>query len=674
MTKLWADFETASLVNLKDCGLDNYAKSPSTRVLMLAYAVDNDDPQLWQPHLGPMPVDLQQILKDPQVLKCSWNYNFEKDIFEFVLGIIIPQEQWMDPSVLCSYMSMPTKLVKAGDAFAISGKKIILPPDEGVKFFSIPKKATKKMLAAGKPALYFKNWDSDPEKWANFCEYCKRDVVAEREIYYAALALNSPMTEGEKEAWLLDQRMNQTGVYIDQTFVANGKKIAEDEANGIVGDLKIITGCENPNSKTQLKAWLLTRGYPPQGQGIYDDSLDAEHVAVALKADLPKDVHEVFVLLDRLAGSAYKKFESIQDRVSADGRLRDQFVYHGAHTARWSGRGVQLQNLYKPDKAANKHTDELVQMILNASMPPDPFGIQTMTAVASVIRAAFVASPGNKLVVGDLAQIESRVLAALAGCQTMIDAYAGGHDLYVEFMSWLLDEPSAEIDSDERARGKIVILGSGFGMGPDKFVDYAASFGITLKRESEDPDELTAVKAIQGFRDKYKEIPQLWKALDEAVKKAVEFQTCIYVRGLIINGKNPRCLKIKLPSGRFIHYANPKIGMALDAYGRKRKTVTYTAFDSKGVQTKKLYGGLLTENVVQAIARDILLNGMLEAEKMGFVICMTIHDEIVAETPLDSPLGLKDLLACMSKTPEWAEGSGYILAAEGYEGRYYRKG
>src|SRR5208282_2117614 len=435
-----------------------------------------------------------------------------------------------------------------------------------------------------------------------------------REIHYAALALNSPMTEEEKQVWLLDQRMNERGVYIDQTFVTNGKHIAETEANQLVEQLRQITGCENPNSGKQLKEWLATRGYP-KNYGVYDDSLDTEHVTEALKLDLPTDVHEVFVLKDRLAGSAYKKFESIQDRISPDGRLRDQFVYHGPHTGRWAGRGVQLQNLYKPDKAASKHTDELVQMILNNSMPVDPFGIQTMTAVASVIRAAFVASPGNKLVVGDLAQIESRALAAIAGCQTMIDAYAGGHDLYKEFMSWLMDKPVEEVDSDERARGKIVILGCGYQMGVDKFVDYAATFGIVMPLSSDDPNEVTAEKAVYGFRDKYYEIPMLWKALDDAVRKAVEFQTCVYVRGLVVNGKNPRCLKIKLPSGRFLHYHNPKYGQVAGFDGKKRKAVTYTAFDSNGVQTKTLYGGLITENIVQAVARDLLAAGMFEAEK-----------------------------------------------------------
>lgn len=657
---------------------------------MLAYAFDNDDPKLWQPRLGPMPAELTAALTDKTVTKCAWNYNFEKDIFQYVLGIAIPQDDWYDPSVLCAYMSLPISLHKAGEALSIGAKKIHITGDNRpVKLFSNPSKATKKIIASGVETFvvndgekdvvrYFKNWDSNPEDWQLFCDYCIQDVISERAVHYAAIALCSPMTEEEYRAWQLDQRMNHTGVYIDQTFVTNGKKIAEDEANQIVAELKTITGCENPNSGPQLKAWLKERGYPQnyygqgEGGGVDSDSLDAEHVAAALKLDLPEEVHNVFVLRDRLGGSAYKKFQSIQDRIGPDGRLRDQFVYHGAHTGRWSGRGVQLQNLYKPDKAAGKVTNELVQMILDGAMPPNPFGIQTMTAVASVIRAAFVAAPGNKLVVGDLAQIESRALAALSGCQTMIDAYANGHDLYVEFMAWMLNKPAADVDSDERARGKIVILGSGFGMGVDKFVEYAAGFGINLALSSDDPEEFTAEKAIYGFREKYHEIPAYWKALNKAVIDAVKFHKTIYVRGVVIDGRNPRCLKIKLPSGRYIHYLNPKLAKK-QKFGKMLECVTYTAFDSKGAQEKDLYGGLICENIVQAVARDILLNGMFEAEKAGFKIVMTIHDEIASEVPLDSPLNLGVLLSCMSKCPKWGAGMGLVLSAEGYENRFYKK-
>ena len=664
MRKLWLDFETRSMIDLRKAGLDVYSHHPSTEVLMLAWAFDLDEPQLWQPRLGPMPEALLAAFADDTIQLCSWNYNFERDISDHVLHIPTPASRWLDPSVLLAYMSLPTKLSRAGEALAIQGKKIIMSEDEGVKWFSVPKKATKKMLAAGSPPLYFKDWNSDPEKWEKFCAYCKQDVIAEREVYYAAIGINSPMTDEEKRAWDLDQRMNENGVYIDQVYVANAKKYAEDESNQLLAQMKAITGCDNPNSGDQLKAWLKPRGYPYT-------SLDVDHIEEALKLSfLTPEVRELLELKQKLGGSAYKKLQSIQDRVGPDGRLRDQFVYHGAHTGRWSGRGVQLQNLFKPDQAASKRAAEITAAIKACTWTPD--SISTMVAVASTIRSSFCAAPGCKLDVGDLAQIESRVLAALAGCQSMIDAYAGGHDLYCDFMSWLLNKTITKADSDERAKGKVVILGCGFGMGMDKFVDYCATFGITMKLTSDDPDEVTAEKAVKGFREKYKEIPALWKALDDAVKSAVRFHNCVYVRGLVVDGRNHRVLKIKLPSGRYIHYFNAKL-VKKQKFGKIMECVTYIAYDSKGVVQKDLYGGLLTENVVQAVARDLLLAGMLNAEAAGAKLIMTIHDEIVAETPLDSTFNLDVLLKCMTTVPDWGEGRGFILAAEGYTGHHYKK-
>jgi DNA polymerase len=351
---------------------------------------------------------------------------------------------------------------------------------------------------------------------------------------------------------------------------------------------------------------------------------------------------------------------------------KNRFMCNGKIVSN-SGRGVQLQNLYKPDKAASKLAKVIIDAIRSETLVSGTCpGIDVMTAIASVIRTSFCASPGHNLVVGDLAQIESRVLAAMAGCQSMINAYAQGHDLYKEFMAWLLHKEIDQIDSDERARGKVVILGSGYGMGVDKFVDYCLTFGIVMPRTSEDPDEITAEKCIYGFREKYAEIPAYWKALENAVKAAVREHRCIFVKGVVVDGRNPKCLRIKLPSGRYIHYFNPRIGKKMK-FGKMMETVTYTAFDAKGAQEKDLYGGLITENIVQAVARDLLLSGMIEAEKAGARITMTIHDEIVCEVPLDSGFGENELLQCMTKIPEWAEGMGFILGAECWEGPYYKK-
>lgn len=695
MKRLWLDYETRSTVDLKDRGLDVYSKSSETDVLMLAWAFDDEEPALWQPIRGEeMPLRLAEGLADPSVVKMAWNYNFEKSITEHRLGLAIPQEQWEDPNVLCAYMSLPISLDRASKALRLDiemAKTVTTGKMKPVKMFSEQTKTLKSKLKKDPtlPPFYYKDWTTHPEKWEEFCQYCLQDVRAERAVYYAAVAYNSPVTEEEHFAWLLDQRMNHTGVYVDQIFVNNALDLALTEVNGILAEIKSITSLDNPNSTAQLGSWLRERKYP-------FESLDKEHIAEALKEQARYGMSPlaltVLDLKQKLGGAAYTKLQSIIDRIGPDGRLRDQFVYHGAHTGRWSGRGVQLQNLFKPTKDVSTLRDAIVAGIKaknldlpaiyaaynqgvadwNLANPEKPAKKPmvkcptTMDAVAGTIRSAFAATPGSTLLVGDLAQIESRVLAALAHCQTMIDAYANGLDLYKDIMAFLLEKPYNDITPGERANGKVIILGCGFGMGWEKFIEYAATFGVTLT-------EATAKKYVTAFREKYSEIPDFWKALDSACIRAVKLNVCVYVNGLIVDGRNPEMLKIKLPSKRYIHYLRPVITEETTDWGKVREGVSYEAWDARGKQMKRLYGGLLCENVVQAVARDILLSGMFEAEKALIRIIMTIHDEIVGETKKDSGLTVDTLLKAMQVVPAWGEGMGFVLAAEGYQSDYYRK-
>ena len=700
MKKLWLDFESRSFINLPDYGLDRYSKDETTEVLMLAWAFDDDEPKLWLPCLGePMPAELHAGLIDPTVMKMAWNYNFEKDIFHYRLGYVIPQQEWFDPSVLCAYMSLPIGLDRAANALDIDielKKTVILGKKKPTKIFSEPSKRNKTFLKKnpGAKEFYFRDWNSDPEQWEVFKEYCLQDVRAERAVWYAAVAMNCPITEGETQAWLLDQRMNEQGVWIDKVFVQNSKAYALGEIKEINETMQTLTGLaytKSGKSLSKLDEWLQSKGYK-------FDSLDKAHIAEALKVGLvhwkmDPVAYQVLQLKEKLGGSAYTKLQTIEDRIGADGRLRDQFVYHGAHTGRWSGRGVQLQNLFKPSKDVSTLRERIVNAIRNNTLDvaglvaeynaevlafnatnTDPKkerkpikSMTLMAAVAGTIRASFSATPGFKLSVSDLAQIESRVLAALAGCQTMINAYAKGLDLYKDIMSFLLNTPYADITSAERANGKVIILGCGFGMGWEKFIEYAATFGVTL-------DEKTAKTYVNAFREKYSEIPAYWKELNAAVIKATKGGVAIYVRGVVVDGRNPKMLKIKLPSGRALHYLNPRVEMSETDWGAMQENVLFDKWDAKGLQVNRLYGGLICENIVQAVARDILLNGGLEAEKMGFTVILTIHDEWVCESPLTSSLTYKDLEHAMTRTPEWAEGMGFVLAAEGYDCAYYRKG
>lgn len=951
MRKLWMDFETRSFVDLKDSGGHRYSVDASTEVLMLAWAYDEDEPSLWLPCLGePMPEALKAGLLDPDVLKMAWNYNFEKKIFRDRLGIDIPQGQWFDPSLLCSYMALPIGLDRASNALKIdaNAKFHLVGKQNPKKIFSIPSKRTKTYLKKnpGAAEFYFKDWNSNPEEWKTFCEYCLQDVRAERSVWHAAVSMKCPFPEVEVQAWLIDQRMNEHGVYIDLDYVNGALKYALAEAAEIEAEMKAITGLEKTGFTTLLmKEWLAKNFYPFK-------STDKAHIDEAIKEatrfKLTPECRKILDLKKRLGGSAWSKLQSILDRVSPDGYLRDQFLYHGAHTGRWSGRGVQLQNLFKANGEVSKVLDAVTQAIktqtldisaivetynLSEKGQKDPCkGFTLMDAVAGTIRSAFSASPNNYLVMCDLAQIESRVLAALAGCQTMIDAYKSGADLYCDFMTWFLKRTITKKDKPERAHGKVVILGCfgadtpvltgrgwvrivevrpddvvfdgtdfvthegvaeqgvrevinlagvevtpdheilsggwsaacrlkenillekratnlaigllsnitsahshhgisataevagltpssirltwkkdelgrafpvlinayeksrtgftldgptsqerqstdsqigitpsslgvvtpfegtvgkgtqaegsktsslasmnfsgtssglkgtitpilkstelitteimsqetfgsslenktspiavptfdirnagfrhrfmiltesgpmiahncGFGMGWEKFIEHAAKGGVVV-------NEKQAKESVYGFREKYPEIPALWKALDEACKKAVKANICIFVNGLVIDGRNPEMLKIKLPNGRYLHYLRPTIGMEETDWGAMRETLYYESWDEKGLSTAKLYGGLITENVVQAIARDLLVSGMIEAEKLGFVIVMTIHDELVCEAMKGSGLTFKMLEEAMCVVPDWGEGMGFYLGAEGDENPYYKK-
>jgi len=249
----------------------------------------------------------------------------------------------------------------------------------------------------------------------------------------------------------------------------------------------------------------------------------------------------------------------------------------------------------------------------------------------------------------------------------MISAYADGRDLYKEVMATQLGIPLSEVTKAHRDRGKVIILGCGYSMGWEKFIDYAATYGLTL-------NEKEAKEAVYGFRDTYPEIVNLWNELNAACLTAFKAGICVYVKGLVVDGRDENCLKIKLPSGRHIHYHKPNLRFESAPWGGPPKEVIhFTMYGSQGAKDNRLYGGLLTENVVQAVARDLLLSGMLETEKAGATITMTIHDEVVAEVPLDSLFGEKELYTCMTKVPEWGEGMGFVLKAECWEGLYYKK-
>jgi len=307
--------------------------------------------------------------------------------------------------------------------------------------------------------------------------------------------------------------------------------------------------------------------------------------------------------------------------------------------------------------------DELVEMIRSGNYAQN--GIPTMEVIGGTVRASFAAAPGHHLVVGDLSQIESRVLGWLSGCQPMMDAYARGEDLYVNFIANVLKKDPIEVDEMERARGKVAVLGCGFSMGPPRFQEYARDYGVDLSEEE-------ASALVMGFRESYPEVVQLWNDLDNTFKYALEDHAkyLVSAQRVVIDCRRPQMARIVLPSGRSLHYYEAATVFEGGLRG-PRQMLVYQSFGQKGSLPAHLYGGKITENIVQAIARDCLLNAMFLAHKKGFKIVLHAHDELVCEVPDDSQLTLDDLLDCMKATPDWAPG--LLIDAKGWTGRYYKK-
>src|ERR1700677_5079609 len=249
-TLLHLDFESASRVNLKERGLDNYAKDPSTRILMMAYAFWNDVPRVWFPHERPFPDDLRLAMERPEITKAAFNAEFERTIFREVLKIDTPVSVWTDPMINARYASIAGNLEFVGKVLGLPEDKAKLATGKKlIKLFCEPNKKGE-----------FNDWNSHPEEWAAFVEYCKQDVIAEREIGEKLKVFLLPPKE--KKVFWLDQKINARGIPTDPLFGKNANAIVDNEHARLTKQFQDLTGLDNPNSPKQLLPWLKAQGYP----------------------------------------------------------------------------------------------------------------------------------------------------------------------------------------------------------------------------------------------------------------------------------------------------------------------------------------------------------------------------------------------------------------------------
>ena len=644
MSILGIDIETYSEVDLLKCGVYAYAEHPSFEILLFAYAFDDEETHVVDLKCGErLPPRVLDALTDPAITKTAFNAAFERTCIGRCLGKRLDAAQWQCTAVQSAMLALPLSLEGVGEVLGIERKKLKEGGDL-VRYFSLPCKPTK---ANGQRTRNLP--EHAPEKWQRFKEYCVRDVEAEREI--RAKLQGYPIPAKEQELYRLDQEINDRGIMVDPVLVARAIECDEQYREKTTKRAYELTGLANPNSPAQLKEWL-------EGQGTQVDTLDKKAVR-ALLPDAKGDVLEVLKLRLLMAKTSVKKYEAIRRSVCADGRVHGLLQFYGANrTGRWAGRLVQVQNLpqnHLPDLA-------LARDLVKAGRYEDIEALYESTpgVLSELIRTAFVPRPGCQFIVADFSAIEARVIAWLAGEQWRLEVFEGGGDIYCASASKMFHVPVEKHgqNSHLRQKGKIAELALGYG-GAVGALTTMGALEMGLQEEELPP-------LVRQWREANPHIIRLWSQVENAAMTAVRERAEVALGRLVFQYRSGM-LFIALPSGRKLCYVKPRIqtnrfggdGLTYEGVGESRKWTRIETF-----------GGKLTENIVQATARDLLAESMLRLRDAGFEIVMHIHDEAVLEVPIGKS-SAGEVCALMAEAPAWADG--LPLRADGYECEFYKK-
>jgi len=700
MKELHIDYETFSKTDIKSRGAYKYSECSSTEVLMLGWALDDEEPQLWINSKGwpgepedleppyivspDIPYELMEHLEDPEVLVWAHNVGFEKAISDNVLLRDYPFLDLIDSGRYRCTAALSRSLALHGD---LEGAAIDLELQEKkdpegkrlIRKFSLPRKPTKN---DDRTRLY--GWMEDcKEDFIKFCDYCIQDVKTERAIH--SRLKRYEFKDEELEIFKLDTAMNSLGVPIDTHAVRKGLALVGEYSKIETEKFREMSGGINPTQRD--KAMMAINDLMPEGIERLEN-LQAGAIDAWLKAYPHLEGQQCFDMLKirrSLGRSSTKKLQAMLNTAGKGDRVRGSLLFHGATTGRWAGRLIQPQNLPRP---VIKNTLEALDATLTMDLEDVEFLYgDPMAVVSSVIRHYIAAPKGQDLMVADYSAIEARILCWVAGekdavrmFQREVDArreFQDGKisgeeykeikrlsDLYIDMAALVYDKPSHLITDGERALGKAIILGCGYQMWHTTFYETCLAWGMKI-------DPKLAERSVKVYRSKYPKIAALWPSMEKAAIQAVlkpgEVYPCAKFKFLVDDG----FMFMRLPSGRKLAYPRPEIKM-VSKYGKK---VPQLNFYGKGDSTvfwghKSTYGGKLTENSIQAVARDVMGNGMVQANQAGYNVFTSIHDEAPAIVK-EGWGSVKEYERLLCKQPAWADG--IPLAAEGYRAKRYRK-
>lgn len=648
MQKISVDIETFSDVDLIKCGVYKYADSPVFEILLFAYSIDDGEIHIIDLASGEtLPEEIIGAIKSDTVIKTAFNAQFERVCLSKYLGL--PEGEYLNPqswyctAVQAAELSLPSSLADVGAALGLERQKMTEGKDL-IKYFCVPCKPTKSNGGRTRNMP----WDA-PDKWTLFKEYCKRDVDVERQI---SKKLDMyPISESEHRLYVLDQNINDRGVLVDLELARQAVKLNSIQTAVATEQAYTLTGLENPNSVAQLKAWLTENG-------VEIESLSKKAVA-ALADETDGDIQEMLHLRLLMSKTSVKKYEAVMRSVCKDSRVRGMMRFCGAsRTGRWSGQILQVQNL------PQNHLPDLT--LARDIVKDGDFEMLDMTfgnvpnVLSELIRTVLIPKPNHRFIVADFSAIEARVLSWLAGEQWRLDTFRNGGDIYCASASRMFRVPVEKhgVNGHLRQKGKQAELGCGYAGGVGALKNMGAvELGIP-------EEELPTI--VNNWRNANPHIVKLWTEVGNTAMKAIKEKTIVSLGKLVFMYERG-ILFIRLPSGRRLSYIKPRIGT--NRFGGD--SITYMGISaSKKWERLETFGGKLVENIVQAIARDLLASAMINVANAGYDIVFHVHDEIITEMP-DGQGSVDEMCKLMSINPDWADG--IPLSADGYECEYYRK-
>ena len=656
MQTLSLDIETYSPQDLSKVGVYKYAEK-DCEVMLVAFAFDDGPVRIVDLAQGEhLPFHLVASLSNSQVLKTAFNANFEITVLEKYLGKPLDSMQWQCTMVQAISLGLPSSLEQVGKALNLeSDKRKLETGKKLIEYFSKPRK-TKTQQATLWGDESNRNMPKDnPEKWEQFKEYCKQDVEAERAIR-KRIAKYAGTTERERHLWRLDRTINGNGVWIDMDLVEQAIRIDEIIKTALYRKGEILTGGLNLNSNQQMLKWIEAQeGHPVAG-------LDKDTRAALLKnPNTTPQVRKFLEIKEKVCKISTKKYGAMKETACSDHRARGMFKFYGANrTGRWSGWGIQLQNL--PQNHI-KELDIARRFVKQGNAKAmQIFFENPIDVLSQLIRTAFVAVEGSRFIVADFSAIEARVLAWLADEEWRMKVFANGGDIYCASASAMFGVPVEKhgVNHELRAKGKVAELACGYGGGVGALKAMGAD-----KMGLSDAD-MQAI--IDKWRKANPKISNFWSIMENCAKYAVRNRTIKHCRKGISFECVGEYLFVHLPSGRKISYFHPKI--VKDINGKERLTYEGSSQTNSGWSVHGTWGGKLVENIVQAIARDCLATAMLNLDYFGYKIVMHVHDEVIIEMPKGVGT-LEEVLKFMRHPLKWAPDLN--LNAEGYETEYYRK-